>query len=96
MPEATKRAMPHTSEVRVVGVDVGGTNTDAVILDGDEVLGWHKAPTTKDIHAGVTESIIEALKMANVPAASIMAIKIGTTVGQGHPEGLECSSFYCC
>ncbi|KAG6368882.1 hypothetical protein INS49_003100 [Diaporthe citri] len=71
--------MPDTSEVRVVGVDVGGTNTDAVILNGNEVIGWHKAPTTKDIHSGVTESIIEALKMANVPAASIMAIKIGTT-----------------
>lgn len=74
-------AMAVTSEVRVVGVDVGGTNTDAVILDGDKVIGWHKAPTTKDIHSGVTRSVIEALKMANVPHASIMAIKIGTTVG---------------
>lgn len=72
--------MSVTTEVRVVGVDVGGTNTDAVILDGDRVIGWHKAPTTQDIHSGVTESVKEALKMANVPNASIMAIKIGTTV----------------
>lgn len=77
------KAMPDTSEVRVVGVDVGGTNTDAVILDGDRVIGWHKAPTTKDIHSGVTKSIIEALKMADVPADSIMAVKIGTTVCTG-------------
>ncbi|POS81021.1 hypothetical protein DHEL01_v200594 [Diaporthe helianthi] len=71
--------MPITSEVRVVGVDVGGTNTDAVVLDGNKVIGWHKAPTTKDIHSGVKESVVKALKMANVPASSIMAIKIGTT-----------------
>lgn len=84
MPEMTSSAMPDTAEVRVVGVDVGGTNTDAVILDGNQVIGWHKAPTTKDIHSGVTKSVIEALKMAKVPATSIVAIKIGTTVSRGH------------
>lgn len=81
MPEMVSNAMPATSEIRVVGVDVGGTNTDAVILDGQKVIGWHKEPTTRDIHSGVTRSVTEALKMANVPHASIMAIKIGTTVG---------------
>lgn len=74
--------MPTASEVRVVGVDVGGTNTDAVVLDGNKVIGWHKSPTTRDIHSGVTESVVEALRMANVPSDSIMAIKIGTTVRQ--------------
>lgn len=87
--------MPVTSEVRVVGVDVGGTNTDAVILDGDQVLGWHKAPTTKDIHSGVTRSIIEALKMAKVSNTSIMAVKLGTTVRRGHCLGPGCSSARC-
>ncbi|KAI3391185.1 hypothetical protein diail_7790 [Diaporthe ilicicola] len=72
-------SIPDSSAVRVVGVDVGGTNTDAVVLDGSSVIGWHKAPTTKDIHSGVTRSVIEALKMADVPDTSIMAIKIGTT-----------------
>ena len=80
MHETTSQAMPAAPEVRVVGVDVGGTNTDAVILDGNKVVGWHKAPTTKDIHSGVTKSVMEALRMANVPDSSIMAIKIGTTV----------------
>lgn len=87
--------MEVTSEVRVVGVDVGGTNTDAVILDGDQVLGWHKAPTTQDIHSGVTVSITEALKMAKVSDTSIMAIKIGTTVRRGLCLGLGCSSTRC-
>lgn len=95
MSEMTSKAMANTSEVKVVGVDVGGTNTDAVILDGNKVIGWHKAPTTKDIHSGVTKSIIEALKMANVPDTSIMAIKIGTTVRPG-PWSTEMFQFYCC
>lgn len=82
MLELTSKAMPIAPELRVVGVDVGGTNTDAVILDGNKVIGWSKAPTTKDIHSGVTRSVVEALKMANVPDTSIMAIKIGTTVGR--------------
>ena len=25
-----------------IGIDVGGTNTDAVLMDGDRVLAWHK------------------------------------------------------
>lgn len=74
------KTMAESPLVRVVGVDVGGTNTDAVVLDGSNVIGWHKTSTTKDIHSGVTRSVIEALKMANVADTSIVAIKIGTTV----------------
>ena len=29
-----------------IGIDVGGTNTDAVIMDGSTVLDGVKAPTT--------------------------------------------------
>ncbi|MBT4046367.1 MAG: hypothetical protein HOF11_22895, partial [Rhodospirillaceae bacterium] len=25
-----------------LGIDVGGTNTDAVLMDGDRVVAWHK------------------------------------------------------
>ena len=34
-----------------VGVDVGGTNTDAVIMNGTDVLGWCKSPTTPDVQS---------------------------------------------
>ncbi|MCB0149382.1 MAG: hypothetical protein KDE01_17250, partial [Caldilineaceae bacterium] len=27
-----------------IGIDVGGTNTDAVLMDGRTVAGWAKAP----------------------------------------------------
>ena len=32
-----------------IGIDVGGTNTDAVLMDGIDVLGWRKTPTTPDV-----------------------------------------------
>ena len=32
-----------------VGVDVGGTNTDAVVMRGQKFLGGAKRPTTQDI-----------------------------------------------
>lgn len=48
----------------VIGVDVGGTNTDAVILRGKEVIANVKHPTTPDRTTGVRtaiENVIENL-----------------------------------
>ena len=47
-----------------IGVDVGGTNTDAVVLKGSEVIGWAKEFTTQDVTSGVTRAITTALKNA--------------------------------
>lgn len=41
----------------VIGVDVGGTNTDAVILRGREVIANVKHPTTPDRTTGVRTAI---------------------------------------
>ena len=38
---------------RRIGIDVGGTNTDAVLLEGDRVLQAVKTPTTADVLTGV-------------------------------------------
>lgn len=35
------------------GVDVGGTNTDAVLLRGDQVLAAFKWPTAADVTSGI-------------------------------------------
>ena len=40
-----------------IGVDVGGTNTDAVALQKGEVLSWSKKSTSADVTSGVTEAI---------------------------------------
>ena len=44
-----------------VGVDVGGTNTDAVVIHTGSVIGWAKHVTTADITTGVRQAIREAL-----------------------------------
>lgn len=45
-----------------IGVDCGGTNTDAVVLDQqDRVLGWAKATTTEDVLGGVVAAVQGAL-----------------------------------
>ena len=41
-----------------LGIDVGGTNTDAVLMDGDLVVAWHKVATGPDI----TDAIVAAVE----------------------------------
>ncbi len=67
------------SEVLRIGVDVGGTNTDAVLLRGRSVLASHKSPTTPDVGSGVVGAIDDVLKRSKTPAATIGAVMIGTT-----------------
>ena len=51
-----------------VGVDVGGTNTDAVVLRGHQVIGWCKVPTTPDVTSGVKDAVDKALENSAVSA----------------------------
>ncbi|KZT70496.1 hypothetical protein DAEQUDRAFT_810662 [Daedalea quercina L-15889] len=69
-----------------IGVDVGGTNTDGVLLDLARlheptrgVLAHFKAPTTPDVSQGIEAAVREILKGANVPPTSISSLSIGTT-----------------
>ena len=62
-----------------IGVDVGGTNTDAVLMDGRRVLGAVKSTTTLDIGTGIVSSISTLLKQAGAEPHRIRAVMIGTT-----------------
>ena len=62
-----------------IGIDVGGTNTDAVLMDGLDVLGWRKTPTTPDVGFGIIEVLRELLAQTKVSAADVQAVMIGTT-----------------
>lgn len=62
-----------------IGVDVGGTNTDAVLMDGRTVVAWTKQPTTADVNAGVVAAIGAVLEQGKVRAAAIDVVMIGTT-----------------
>ncbi len=62
-----------------VGVDVGGTNTDAVLMDGDAVLASFKAPTTADVEGGIVNAIRAVMADSDVAAERIESVMIGTT-----------------
>ncbi len=62
-----------------LGIDVGGTHTDAVIMTGSEILGRHKALTTPDIIGGIVEALAEVLRQSDCKATSIESVMIGTT-----------------
>jgi N-methylhydantoinase A/oxoprolinase/acetone carboxylase beta subunit len=70
-----------TAPGRRIGIDVGGTNTDAVLLEGDRVVRAVKTPTTADVTSGITRALADLLhgEAASAGAAPIMAVMIGTT-----------------
>ncbi|OAL50289.1 DUF917-domain-containing protein [Pyrenochaeta sp. DS3sAY3a] len=69
-----------------IGIDVGGTNTDAAILDirafnspGRGVLASHKAPTTEDITSGIEAAISSVIHESKIDQTRILSVTIGTT-----------------
>lgn len=60
-----------------IGIDVGGTNTDAAVLDGRRVVVATKATTTPDVTGGILTALTEVLK--EVDPAGIGSVFIGTT-----------------
>src|SRR6266545_126997 len=65
----------------LLGVDVGGTFTDAALLDGDR-LHTAKVPCTpEDQSQGVIAAIEEVLDRAGAPASDLEAFTHGMTVG---------------
>lgn len=62
-----------------IGVDIGGTNTDAVIMRGREVVQTVKAPTSADVTHGVAEALSQILQRSGAPTDQIGAVVIGTT-----------------
>lgn len=62
-----------------IGVDVGGTNTDAVLMDNRRVVAKLKTPTTEDVTGGITTAIRSVLDESGVDTASISSVMIGTT-----------------
>jgi N-methylhydantoinase A/oxoprolinase/acetone carboxylase beta subunit len=62
-----------------LGIDVGGTNTDAVLMDGRQVVGWHKTPTTSDVTSGIINSLKAVISDTNIRLSEIDGVMIGTT-----------------
>lgn len=69
-----------------LGIDVGGTNTDAVVLDGRRIVAMGKVPTTEDVTSGIVAATSAALSRldSQVPrfdsqAPRFDAVVVGTT-----------------
>lgn len=60
-----------------IGIDVGGTNTDAVMMDGVGVIAKIKVPTTADITSGIVTALERLLGPTD--ADRLTGVMIGTT-----------------
>jgi N-methylhydantoinase A/oxoprolinase/acetone carboxylase beta subunit len=62
-----------------IGIDVGGTNTDAVLMDGRTVLAEFKTPTTPEVTGGIVAALDGLQASRPFPPAEVTAVMIGTT-----------------
>jgi N-methylhydantoinase A/oxoprolinase/acetone carboxylase beta subunit len=63
-----------------IGIDVGGTNTDAVILDDKLNLVAHvKTPTSEDVSTGIYEALSQILLEGKISPADVRFAMLGTT-----------------
>jgi N-methylhydantoinase A/oxoprolinase/acetone carboxylase beta subunit len=62
-----------------IGVDVGGTNTDAVLIDGRRIVAKVKRSTSADVSSGIRAAIAALLTDGQASAHDIDAVMIGTT-----------------
>ncbi|MEE6166349.1 MULTISPECIES: hydantoinase/oxoprolinase family protein [unclassified Mycolicibacterium] len=68
------------SDTLRIGVDVGGTNTDAAVLDAnDKILAWTKAPTSPDVTAGIRQALATVLGELGTDANRVSQVMLGTT-----------------
>ncbi len=62
-----------------IGIDVGGTNTDAVLMDDLTVISKIKTPTTENVTSGITTALKHVLDASGTATSAIAAVMIGTT-----------------
>ena len=63
-----------------IGIDVGGTNTDAVVLNSNlDILAKYKAPTTADVVGGIGASLTAVLDLSGIDVSSLKRVMLGTT-----------------
>ncbi|BFR47035.1 hydantoinase/oxoprolinase family protein [Nitratidesulfovibrio sp. HK-II] len=99
IPTATAPDTQTSRPVRyVMGVDTGGTCTDAVLVDADSrrVVASAKRPTTHhDLGRGMAGAMAAALAASGLPASAVDLVSVSTTLatnavveGQGAEVGL--------
>ena len=63
-----------------IGIDVGGTKTDAVIINENlELVHGVKVPTSGDIQTGIESALHKVMAESQIEAGSISHAMLGTT-----------------
>src|SRR5262245_57734545 len=63
-----------------IGIDIGGTNTDIVLIDAEaKIVAQAKTATTPDINQGIKNALIHVLRDGNIRPEEIAGIFFGTT-----------------
>ncbi|TCP20785.1 N-methylhydantoinase A/oxoprolinase/acetone carboxylase beta subunit [Scopulibacillus darangshiensis] len=63
-----------------IGIDVGGTNTDGVLLDREmNVIHSLKTPTTTDVETGIYHAVHQLMKASHIDKEDIAFAMLGTT-----------------
>jgi N-methylhydantoinase A/oxoprolinase/acetone carboxylase beta subunit len=65
--------------MRRIGIDVGGTNTDAVLIEEGKVVRAVKAPTSEDVTTGILDSLARLGATGVLKGGKIDGVMIGTT-----------------
>jgi N-methylhydantoinase A/oxoprolinase/acetone carboxylase beta subunit len=65
--------------MRRIGIDVGGTNTDAVLLEDAQVAHAVKTPTTPDVTTGIVTALALLTQHPEVARNRIRGVVVGTT-----------------
>jgi N-methylhydantoinase A/oxoprolinase/acetone carboxylase beta subunit len=65
--------------MRRIGIDVGGTNTDAVLIEDGRVAAAVKAPTSTDVTRGIVAALTRLAGRANLRSPAVDGVMIGTT-----------------
>ena len=76
-----------------IGIDIGGTNTDGVIVDeNDRIIDSAKVPTTAPLEKGFNEVLKILLSRSKIPLKHIKGVFVGTT----HATNaiLQCKDLY--
>ena len=62
-----------------IGIDVGGTHTDAVVLDRQDVIASTKVLTSENVRDGVVNALDEVLSESRIKNDAIEAVMVSAT-----------------
>jgi N-methylhydantoinase A/oxoprolinase/acetone carboxylase beta subunit len=65
--------------MRRIGIDVGGTNTDAVLIEQGRVAASIKVPTSPDVTTGILQALARLAKHIRSGIGPLDGVMIGTT-----------------